>query len=176
MAPSKAQRLQLYEELVKKFGDEPAMTLMESLPPVDWHELATKDDLAALEERVNARFEVVDARIDTGLGGVRGEVAALRVELGARIDTGLAGVRGEVAELRGEMSAMNARFEVVDARFDAVEVRPGFDKGLADLRGEMNLGMARLTRDMARQTYVILAGLVAIITPIYIALFTGAAG
>ena len=174
MAPSKAQRLQLYEELVKKFGDEPAMTLMESLPPVDWHELATKDDLAALEERVNARFEVVDARIDTGLGGVRGEVAALRVELGARIDTGLAGVRGEVAELRGEMSAMNARFEVVDARFDAVGDR--IDKGLADLRGEMNLGMARLTRDMARQTYVILAGLAAIITPIYIALFTGAAG
>ena len=134
MAPSKAQRLQLYEELVKEFGDEPAMTLMESLPPVDWHELATKDDLAALEERVNARFEVVDARIDTGLAGVRGEVAALRVELGARIDTGLAGVRGEVAgvrgevaELRGEMSAMNARFEVVDARFDAVGDR--FDKG-----------------------------------------------
>ena len=163
MAPSKAQRLQLYEELVKKFGDEPAMTLMESLPPVDWHELATKDDLAALEERVNARFEVVDARFD-----------ALRVELGARIDTGLAGVRGEVAELRGEMSAMNARFEVVDARFDAVGHR--IDKGLADLRGELKLDMARLTRDMARQTYVILAGLVAIITPIYIALFTGAAG
>ena len=181
MAPSEAQRLQLYEELVKKFGDEPAMTLMESLPPVDWHELATKDDLAALEERVNARFEVVDARIDTGLAGVRSEVAALRVELGARIDTGLAGVRGEVggvrgevAELRGEMSAMNARFEVVDARFDAVGDR--IDTGLADLRGEMNLGMARLTRDMARQTYVILAGLAAIITPIYFALFSGAAG
>ena len=152
MTPGRAQRLQLYEELVKEFGDEPAMTLMESLPPVDWHELATKDDLAALEERVNARFEVVDARIGTGL----------------------AGVRGEVAELRGEMSAMNARFEVVDARFDAVGDR--IDKGLADLRGEMNLGMARLTRGMARQTYVILAGLAAIITPIYIALFTGAAG
>ena len=117
MTPGRAQRLQLYEELVKEFGDEPAMTLMESLPPVDWHELATKDDLAGLEERVNARFEVVDARFD-----------ALRVELGARIDTGL-------AELRGEMSAMNARFEVVDARFDAVGDR--IDKGLADLRGEM---------------------------------------
>ena len=144
MAPGKAQRLQLYEELVKKFGDEPAMTLMESLPPVDWHELATKDDLAALEERVNAKFEVVDARIDTGLAGVRGEVAALRVELGARIDTGLTGLGAKI------------------------------DTGLADLRGETKLDMARLTRDMARQTYVILAGLAAIITPIYIALFTGA--
>ena len=135
MAPSKAQRLQLYEELAKKFGDEPAMTLMESLPPVDWHELATKDDLAALEERVNAKFEVVDARFD-----------ALRVELGARIDTGLTGLGAKI------------------------------DTGLADLRGETKLDMARLTRDMARQTYVILAGLAAIITPIYIALFTGGAG
>ena len=123
MTPGRAQRLQLYEELVKEFGDEPAMTLMESLPPVDWHELATKDDLAALEERVNARFEVVDARFD-----------ALRVELGARIDTGLAELWGEISDLRGETK-----------------------------------------RDIARQTYVILAGLVAIITPIYIALFTGAA-
>ena len=144
MAPSKAQRLQLYEELVKKFGDEPAMTLMESLPPVDWHELATKDDLAALEERVNAKFEVVDARFD-----------ALRVELGARIDTGLTGLG---AKIDTGLTGLGAKI----------------DTGLADLRGETKLDMARLTRDMARQTYVILAGLAAIITPIYIALFTGA--
>ena len=107
--------------------EEAAMTLMESLPPVDWHELATKDDLAGLEERVNARFEVVDARFD-----------ALRVELGARIDTGLAGVRGEIADLRGETKL-----------------------------------------SIAHQTYVILAGvaasLAAALTPIYIALFSGAA-
>lgn len=68
------------------------MTLMESLPPIGWDKLATKEDLAALEARVSARF---DARIDRGL---------------------------------------------------------------------------------ARQTYVILVGLAALITPIYIALFTGAAG
>ncbi len=146
MPPSEAQRLQLYEELVKEFGDEPAMTLMESLPPVDWHELATKDDLAGLEERVNARFEVVDARFD-----------ALRVELGAKIDTGLAGLG---AKIDTGLVGLGAKI----------------DTGLADLRGEMKLDMARQTRDMARQTYVILAGLAAIITPIYIALFTGAAG
>ena len=162
MAPSKAQRLQLYEELVKKFGDEPAMTLMESLPPVDWHELATKDDLAALEERVNARFEVVDDRIDTGLAGVRGEVTALRGEMRGEIGE----MRGEIGELRGEMSAMNARFDAVGDRIDT---------GLAGLRGEMKLDMARLTRDMARQTYVVLAALAAIITPIYFALFRGTA-
>ena len=146
MTPSEAQRLQLYEELAKEFGDEPAMTLMESLPPVDWHELATKDDLAGLEERVNARFEVVDARFD-----------ALRVGLGAKIDMGLTGLG---AKIDMGLTGLGAKI----------------DTGLADLRGEMKLDMARQTRDMARQTYVILAGLAAIITPIYIALFTGAAG
>ena len=155
MAPSEAQRLQLYEELVKKFGDEPAMTLMESLPPVDWHELATKDDLAALEERVNAKFEVVDARFD-----------ALRVELGARIDTGLTGLG---ARIDTGLTGLGAR---IDTGLTGLGAK--IDTGLADLRGETKLDMARLTRDMARQTYVILAGLAAIITPIYIALFTGA--
>ena len=113
MPPGEAQRLQLYEQLVKEFGDEPAMTLMESLPPVDWHELATKDDLAALEERVNARFEVVDARfdalrvevVDARFDALRFEVVdarfdALRVELGARIDTGLATPMPRIAPSR----------------------------------------------------------------------------
>ncbi len=132
MTPSEAQRFQLRERLIEVLKDEYAMTLMESLPPVNWDKLATKEDLTALEDRVNARFTVVDARFD-----------ALRVELGAKIDTGLSGVNAKI------------------------------DTGLADLRGETKLGLAR-------QTYVILAGvaatLVAAMTPIYIALFTGAAG
>ena len=142
MTPSDTQRFRLRKRLIEVLKDEHAMTLMESLPPVSWDKLATKDDLAALEERVNVRFN------------------ALRSELGAKIDTGL-------AEVRGEMSAMNARFEVVDARFDAVGDR--IDKGIAKVGGESK-------RDVARQTYVILAGVAAAITPIYIALFTGAAG
>ena len=117
MTPSEAQRFQLRERLIEVLREKPAMTLMESLPPVDWREFATKNDLAALEERLNARFTAVDARLD-----------ALRTELNAKIDT-----------------------------------------GLTDLRGETKFGLAR-------QTYVILAGFAAAMTPIYIALFTGAAG
>ena len=64
------------------------MTLMESLPPIGWDKLATKEDLATLAERLNARTD----------------------------------------------------------------------------------------RGLARQTYVMLVGMAALITPIYIALFTGAAG
>ena len=109
MTPTEAQRFELRERLIELLKEKPANTLMESLPPMDWNELATKGDLEALEERVNTRFD------------------SFRVELGAKIDTGLAGVRGETK------------------------------------------------LSIARQTYVILVGLAALITPIYIALFTGAA-
>ena len=37
---------------------------MDSLPPIGWERLATKEDLAALEERLSTRFERIDARID----------------------------------------------------------------------------------------------------------------
>ena len=157
MTPSEAQRFQLRERLVKEFGEEPAMTLMESLPPVNWDKLATKEDLTTLEDRVNARFTVVDARFD-----------ALRVELGAKIDTGLAEVRGEMAGVRGEIS---------DVR---TELGARIDTGLAGVRGEMAGVRGETKLGRARQTYVILAGvaagLAAAMTPIYIALFTGAAG
>jgi hypothetical protein len=100
---------------------------MESLPPVDWHELATKEDLTALEGRVDVRFDAVDVRFD-----------AVDVEL----------------------RAMDVRIDAVGDRIDTLRV---------EVRGEMKLGLAR-------QTYVILAGMAAIITPIYIALFSGAGG
>jgi hypothetical protein len=41
-----------------------ARTLMEMLPPVGWADVATKRDLAALEERMELRFEKVDARFE----------------------------------------------------------------------------------------------------------------
>jgi len=140
MVPTEAERFQLREGMRNVLGEGQVTTLMDSLPPMDWHELATKTDLAALEERMDARFEVVDVRLE-----------ALRTELGAKIDTGLAEVRGE---LRLGLTDLNAKI----------------DTGLADVRGEMKSGLAT-------QTYVILAGLAATLaaamTPIYLALFTG---
>ena len=50
------------------------MTLMESLPPVDWEKLATKEDLGvlredveAVEERLNVKIELVRADMKPGL-------------------------------------------------------------------------------------------------------------
>ena len=100
MATSEAQRFELREQLIEKIGPEPTMTLMESLPPVSWEKLATKEDLTDLEGRMNAGFE------------------SLRIELGAKIDAGLAAVRGEMGELRGEMKQLRGevRGEMAELR------------------------------------------------------------
>jgi hypothetical protein len=37
--------------------------LIEYLPPVGWSDVATKADLAGLEERMDLRFQVVDERL-----------------------------------------------------------------------------------------------------------------
>jgi hypothetical protein len=72
--PSETRRHQLYHELRGLLTKESVDELMESLPPMGGASLATKDDVAALREQVDA------------LG------TALRSDLG-----------GDIALLRGEM-------------------------------------------------------------------------
>ena len=91
MATTEAQRFELREQLIEKIGPEPTMTLMESLPPVSWEKLATKEDLHALEERMHAGFESLGKEL-------RGEMKELRGEL-----------RGEMKGLRGETKLSLAR-------------------------------------------------------------------
>lgn len=49
-------RHQLHKRAEEVLGPEPAGTLMELLPPVDWTQVAMKSDLVALEERLEARL------------------------------------------------------------------------------------------------------------------------
>ena len=57
MVPTETERLALMHRLIDVLGDEEAATLMNSLPPYDWPEIATKTDLAATEARIIALFE-----------------------------------------------------------------------------------------------------------------------
>ena len=74
------ERLALAERLIAVSGEGPAVTLMEHLPPIEWDQIATKDDVRMAEERLRVEF--------------RGEFAELR---------------GESREHRGEIALQIAR-------------------------------------------------------------------
>jgi len=60
-------RLQLAEAAKRLLGADEGITLMELLPPVGWADVATKDDLAQLEARIDLRFEKLEHRFGSEL-------------------------------------------------------------------------------------------------------------
>ena len=73
MAASEQQRLMLRNHLVEILGEEEAEVLMDSLPPVHWRDLATKDDIRASEDRLRTEMNGKFAQVE-------GEFAMLRAE------------------------------------------------------------------------------------------------
>ncbi len=147
------KRLALLTRLVEVLGQEEARTLMESLPPVLWHELATKADIKDREERlraeldarfekIDARFEKIDARfdrVDARFDQIEGRVDARFEKIDARFDQ----IEGRIDQIEGR----------VDARFDKIEdwVDARFDKlagVLERMRGETALQFATQTRTL----------------------------
>lgn len=74
MAVDERARHELHRKLEEVLGPEEAATLMAHLPPVGWADVATKHDLAQLEERMNLRFQAMEDRIDGMLDRLRGEM------------------------------------------------------------------------------------------------------
>ena len=84
MTIDERKRHDLYQRFEDVLGQEHADTLMELLPPVGWADVATKSDLAALETKVDSKFETLEARMDKGFAEVRAELhQALRQQLWA---------------------------------------------------------------------------------------------
>ena len=64
MVVNEHSRHELYGKLEQVLGDQAATTLMEHLPPVGWADVATKQDLRVLGQRMDMRFEVVDTKFE----------------------------------------------------------------------------------------------------------------
>ncbi len=64
MVVDERSRHQLYSRLEDVLGPDEATTLIEHLPPVGWADVATKHDLAALEQRIDLRFARVEERLE----------------------------------------------------------------------------------------------------------------
>lgn len=56
MAITEKQRRELFTKAEEVLGEANAETLMSHLPPVGWADVATKQDLAALEGRLEGRL------------------------------------------------------------------------------------------------------------------------
>jgi uncharacterized protein YPO0396 len=65
MAVDERAQHELHRRLEEVLGADEAATLMAHLPPVGWADVATKHDLAQLEERLNLRFESIDQRFES---------------------------------------------------------------------------------------------------------------
>lgn len=71
MTVTEAQRHHLYELVKSQYDDEAAETLMNLLPPVGWADVATKQDLARVEQRLESRIDKLEARFDSRLDGLQ---------------------------------------------------------------------------------------------------------
>ena len=106
MSTNDKARLELHRRLDSVLGAEEASTLMSHLPPVTWDQVATKDDLRALEANLRAEISVSASDLKAEMADLRTEMADLRTE----VRTELAGVRTEMAHLRTDL-----RTEISDA-------------------------------------------------------------
>ena len=111
MSPSEMKRLTLFEKLIDVFGEEPAVTLMENLPPGGWDQVASKTDLQTLKTEVNAKMDVGFAKMDGQFAEVNAKVDGQFAKVNAKMDGQFAEIRGEFAEVRGDMKAMEGRID-----------------------------------------------------------------
>lgn len=100
MATSASARHHLFDTLRAQLGDEDAATLMDSLPPGGWDDVATKTDVAG----VRAELQTVRAELKTEIGELRSEM------------------RTEFAELRAEMREGFATFVTSDELHEALRL------------------------------------------------------
>ena len=64
MSVNEARRLLLHDTAREHWNAEAALILMEMLPPSGWGDVATRQQLEALEERIALRFAAVDLQFD----------------------------------------------------------------------------------------------------------------
>ena len=152
MAATQSQRAVLYASLVDSMGEEAADTLMDQLPPTGWDQMATKEDLAGVEQRLQAAL-----------------AAAL-----AQIDAQFADTNAKFVEINAKFVEINAKF--VDTSAKSAESHAGLLVAMHEGIAQAAKERAEIIKVQARQLYVIVSAIAAATISIWIALFTSAAG
>ena len=99
MVATQSQRAALYTSLMDTMGEEAADTLMDQLPPSGWDQVATKDDLAGFEQRLQASLAVAFAEINANFAEMNAELAESHAALLVAMHEGFAEAAKERAEI-----------------------------------------------------------------------------
>ncbi|MBA2751850.1 MAG: hypothetical protein H0U41_06390 [Actinobacteria bacterium] len=106
MSIDEQSRRELHDRLEEALGSAPAETLMASLPPQGWADVATKDDLARVEERFTVRLDAMDERFSARFDAMDERFTARFDGLSERFDLKLESSANALrADFRGEINA-----------------------------------------------------------------------
>ena len=100
---SEGQRLALLHRLCEMLGEEEGRTLMESLPAVHWHDLATKDDVFLLKDDLKATNKAIEAN--------KAAIEASEQRLRTEMHAGFGNIRTETAAEFKTLRAENKEFQ-----------------------------------------------------------------
>jgi hypothetical protein len=80
MAIDESRRLLLHGGLRTAVGADAALAMMEMLPPTGWGDVATRQQLDAVEARLDGRIDQLEATLDHHIETLRLEVQVLIAE------------------------------------------------------------------------------------------------
>ena len=139
MSVTEGHRLALHEAASQHWGRDVAVTLMEMLPPSGWGDVATRQQLDALESRIDVKLESLEMRMDS-------RFTAMESKFDGRFDA----VGGRFDAVNGRFDAMDRQFDAMDARFDAADERT--DLKLATLESRIGTQLAIGHRQLMQWT------------------------
>jgi hypothetical protein len=99
MSVDERTRLAIRSWFAEQLNDDLADAIMESMPPIEWTDVATKDDLALMGRELRAETAELRAEMHLGFAAVSNEFAVVHKEF-ADIHKEFAGVRNGFADMK----------------------------------------------------------------------------
>jgi hypothetical protein len=152
-------RLRIRQYLIELMDEGAADAMMESMPPIPWTDLATKEDLADLRGDMT--------RLETGL---RRDMAGLETNLRTEITALESNLRTEIgaleSNLRTEIGALesNLRTEftalAINVHTEISGLESGFGHEMVGLEGRLSKQIAESTRMVVFSMMFLMVGVI----------------